>query len=39
MRALTMVMILTLAAGTASAQPPLRDVAEIDDGLLYIGIC
>ena len=38
MRATTMAMILTLAAGTALAKPPLRDVAEIDDTLLAIGL-
>ncbi|MDW4496889.1 DUF5333 domain-containing protein [Sulfitobacter sp. D35] len=39
MRALMMTMVaLSLAATPLAAKPHLRDVAEIDDGLLWIGI-
>ncbi len=38
MRALTMAMILSLVAIPALANPPLRDVDEIDDTLLAIGL-
>jgi len=38
MRAMTMALILSLTAGTASAKPPLRDVPEIDGTILAVGI-
>ena len=38
MRAMTMALILSLIAGTASAKPPLRDVPEIDGTILAVGI-
>ena len=38
MRTLTMAMILSLIAGSVPAQPPLREVDEIDDALLAIGL-
>lgn len=38
MRAMTMALILSLAATSASAKPHLRDVPEIDGTLLAVGI-
>lgn len=38
MRAMTMVLILSLSAGDLSAKPHLRDVPEIDGTLLAVGI-
>ncbi len=38
MRAMTTALILSLTAGTVSAKPHLRDVAEIDDTILAVGI-
>jgi hypothetical protein len=38
MRALTMVLMISLAAHTAQAKPPLRDVPEIDGALLDVGL-
>lgn len=38
MRTMTMALILCLSAGTISAKPPLRDVPEVDNTLLAIGI-
>lgn len=38
MRAMTMALILSLTAGSASAKPHLRDVPEIDGTILAVGI-
>ena len=34
----TLSLVLILGATSVAAKPPLREVAEVDDGLLYIGI-
>lgn len=38
MRATLLVLILSLAATSLPAKPPLRDVAEIDNALLAVGL-
>ena len=38
MRAMTMALILSLATGPVAAKPHLRDVPEIDDTILAVGI-
>ncbi len=38
MRAMTMALMISLVAGSASAKPHLRDVPEIDGTILAVGI-
>ncbi len=38
MRLIPLCLVLALIAGTATAKPPLREVPEIDDGLMAVAI-